>query len=200
MNASMLRMSPQPYVVIMRLHVISPIVTSEDEVYSIPVSLLVSAQTVASSTVWGRVGPAQACKRNTTRQTMVSRVGVPSSAGFQACDHDLLPVANEIPNDEERRYFIAQLTRIAPRAGLEAIICPINYVGLGFYEVIIETPTTGTFALDLSLVEDDTSSVEPTSIGLSVRADCPPGESELPTLACGCNPGTHKAECRWHLQ
>eukprot|EP00966_Prymnesium_polylepis_P025979 598893-Prymnesium_polylepis.1 len=152
--------------------------TTEVSVGQLHVSLTVQAST--SFAVWGNVASGDRCERlyHHALDRPVT-VGEVERVGFTACDVDNIPVEHQLPSRTDERSFSARLNA---SYGTEQSVPSIDYSGGGQYEVLLDVPRHGDFAVELKLGGMPAAQ-------LTGVAECSSERVPLPGGVCGCRAG-----------
>lgn len=121
------------------------VLSSENEVFAVPVLLYVEAETVHA--VWGATGKNTSCSSVTPSTTSVI-AGRPTSIPFVGCDRDFLKNARRLPSATDARSFIVT----ASRQGAPDLTLPVAYDEVtGDFATHLNLPNIGEYTLRLRL-------------------------------------------------
>ena len=170
----------EPYEALLNLSTVS----QRNKTVLVLVKLFVTAATVASRSIWGRVTSERECHSDAQADSSITEVvlGEIVSLPFSACDMDGMAVEHD-----DARSFEAVL--IDQRSGT---LHPLSIAPdlPGTYALAVQAPHLGEFGLRLSLLAAN-GSREQVSVERHVRVVCPAAKEPLPSgLGCGCRLGT----------
>ena len=169
-----------PYEALLNLSTVS----QRNKTVLVLVKLYVTAATVASTSIWGRLTSERECHSDAQANSIITEVvlGEIVSLPFSACDMDGLAVEHD-----DTRSFEAVL--IDQRSGT---LHPLSIAPdlPGTYALAVQAPHLGEFGLRLSFLAAN-GSTEQVSVERHVRVVCPAAKEQLPSgLDCGCRLGT----------
>ena len=167
-----------PYTASLNLSVAS----QRDRRFLVPVSLYVSATTLAHSSIWGRPTSERVCHVDDYGATTELPLGESINTPFTACDIDGLAV-----DHDDTASFEAWLV---DRSSGVLHGLSITYDLPGTYVVAVQAPHLGEFGLRLTFTAPDGSEGQ-LGVERTVRAVCPAAKEMLANgLDCGCQQGT----------